>query len=52
MTEPWVLYSGIIVWIGIGLYAVFLAGGQKRLQRKIFQLELLLKGDQKDSSKQ
>ncbi len=43
MTEPWVLYSGIAVWLGIGAYAVFLALGQARLRRKIFQLELLLK---------
>ncbi|MDO4839305.1 MAG: CcmD family protein [Desulfovibrionaceae bacterium] len=43
MTEPWVLYSGIAVWLGIGAYTVFLALGQARLRRKIFQLEQLLK---------
>ncbi len=43
MSEPWVLYSGIAVWLGIGAYTVFLALGQVRLRRKIFQLEQLLK---------
>ncbi len=45
MSEPWVLYSGIAVWLGIGVYSVFLALGQVRLRRKIFQLEQLLKDD-------
>lgn len=43
MSDPWVLYSGIAVWLGIGAYAVFLALGQVRLRRRIFQLEQLLK---------
>ncbi len=43
MSEPWVLYSGIAVWLGIGAYSVFLALGQARLRRKIFQLEHLLR---------
>lgn len=45
MTEPWVLYAGIAVWVGIGAYAAFLAAGQRSLSRRILQLELLLKDD-------
>ncbi|MDO5536020.1 MAG: CcmD family protein [Desulfovibrionaceae bacterium] len=47
MTEPWVLYAGIAVWIGIGAYAAFLAANQRRLSRRIFQLELLVRDDSK-----
>ncbi len=41
MTEPWVLYAGIAVWLGIGVYAAVLAAGQRALRRRVEQLELM-----------
>lgn len=41
MTEQWIMYAGIAVWIGIGLYAAFIAVKQAALTRKIETLELL-----------
>lgn len=48
MTEPWVVYAGIAVWIGLGGYLAFLAAAQRSLARKIAQLETL-KQDSSDS---
>ena len=39
MTEPWVVYAGIAVWLG--RYLAFLAASQRSLARKIAQLESL-----------
>jgi len=41
MTEQWIMYAGIAVWIGIGLYAAFIARKQAVLTKKIETLELL-----------
>ena len=41
MTEQWIMYAGIAVWIGIGLYAAFIAVKQAALTRTIETLELL-----------
>lgn len=41
MTEPWLVYAGIAVWIGLGGYLAFLAASQRSLARKIAQLESL-----------
>ncbi|HAK22806.1 MAG TPA: CcmD family protein [Desulfovibrio sp.] len=41
MTEQWIMYAGIAVWIGIGLYTAFIAVKQAALTRKIETLELL-----------
>lgn len=41
MTEQWIMYAGIAVWISIGLYAAFIAVKQAALTRKIETLELL-----------
>lgn len=41
MTEPWVIYAGIAVWIGLGGYLAVLALSQRSLARKISQLEAL-----------
>jgi len=41
MTEQWIMYAGIAVWIGIGLYAAFIAVKQAALTKKIETLELL-----------
>ncbi len=43
MTEPWVLYAGIAVWLGLGMYAAMLAAGQIGLKRRVEQLELMLR---------
>lgn len=40
MTDPWVLYAGIAVWIGLGAYVAFLAFNQRSVSRRLAQLEL------------
>lgn len=34
MTEQWIMYAGIAVWIGIGLYTAFIAVKQARPHQK------------------
>ena len=41
MTESWIMYAGMVVWAGIGLYAAFLAARQRALSKKISLLEEL-----------
>ena len=41
MTESWIMYAGMAVWAGIGLYAAFLAMRQRALSKKISLLEEL-----------
>ena len=41
MTESWIMYAGMAVWAGIGLYAVFLGARQRALSKKISLLEAL-----------
>lgn len=41
MTEEWVLYAGIAVWIGIGGYVAFLSSIQNKISHKLSQLEIL-----------
>ncbi len=43
MSDPWVLYAGIAVWLGLGAYAVFIALGQHSLKRRVEQLELIIR---------
>jgi CcmD family protein len=39
--EAYLFAANIAVWLGIGLYVAFLAGAQKRLERRIKRLEVL-----------
>ena len=39
MTESWIMYAGMAVWAGIGIYAAFLAARQRALSKKISLLE-------------
>ncbi len=48
MTEPWVVYAGIAVWIGLGGYLTVLALSQRSLARKISQLEALKQDGSED----
>ena len=42
MTDiQWLFFAGIVVWLGIGGYAAFLASAQNRLERRVRQLEML-----------
>ena len=42
MTDvQWLLCASIVVWLGIGGYAAFLASAQSKLERRIRQLEIL-----------
>lgn len=41
MIEPWVLYAGIAVWVGLGGYLAFLALRLKGVARRLSQLECL-----------
>ena len=42
MTDiQWLLCASMAVWLGIGGYAAFLASAQKRLERRVRQLEML-----------
>lgn len=38
----WILYAGIAVWSGLGLYLGFLAVRQARLSRRIRQLAMMM----------
>lgn len=38
----WLLYSGIAVWAGLGLYLCLLARKQQVLSRRIKQMALLM----------
>lgn len=37
--EVYLFAANCAVWIGLGLYVYFLAGGQKRLRKRIKRLE-------------
>ncbi len=39
----YVILSNVVVWLGIGGYLMYLALGQKRLEKKIKQLEAISK---------
>ena len=42
MTEiHWLLCASMVVWLGIGGYAAFLASVQDKLERRVRQLEIL-----------
>ena len=41
MIEPWVLYAGIAVWVGLGGYLAFLALRLKGVAARISQLECM-----------
>lgn len=41
MIEPWVLYAGIAVWVGLGGYLAFLALRLKTVAARLSQLECL-----------
>ena len=41
----WILYAGIAVWSGIGLYLAFLAAKQARLSKRINQLAIMMEDD-------
>lgn len=37
----WLMYANITVWVGLGFYITFIAQAQKKLQRRLQQMELL-----------
>ncbi|UJX40668.1 CcmD family protein [Desulfovibrio sp. JY] len=39
--EVYLFAANIIFWVGIGCYVAFLAGTQKRLERRLKRLEVL-----------
>jgi len=39
--EVYLFAANIIVWVGLGCYVAFLAGTQKRLERRLKRLEVL-----------
>ncbi len=39
--ELYLFAANVIVWVGLGAYVVFLAGSQKRLERRLRRLEVL-----------
>ncbi|EFL51326.1 conserved hypothetical protein [Solidesulfovibrio fructosivorans JJ]] len=39
--EVYLFAANIIVWVGLGCYVAFLAGAQKRLERRLKRLEVL-----------
>lgn len=39
--EVYLFAANVAVWLGIGAYVAFLAGAQKRLQRRVKRLEVL-----------
>ncbi len=39
--ELYLYAANVAVWLGIGAYVAFLAGAQKRLERRINRLEAL-----------
>lgn len=41
----WILYAGIAVWAGLGLYVCLLAARQARLARRIEQMARLMEED-------
>lgn len=41
MNEMWIVYASAAVWIGIGLYATFIACAQRSLARKLARIEEL-----------
>lgn len=41
----WILYAGIAVWSGLGLYLAFLARKQMTLAKRIRQLSRLMEED-------
>lgn len=38
----WILYAGLAVWSGLGLYLAFLGRRQARLSKRIRQLTLMM----------
>ena len=36
----YVLWANIAVWLGMGLFVLLMWGGQKRLERRLNQLEI------------
>lgn len=38
----WILYAGLAVWSGLGLYLAFLARRQARLSKRVRQLALMM----------
>lgn len=41
----WILYAGIAVWLGLGLYLSLLARRQALLARRIRQMALLMEDE-------
>ena len=41
----WIMYAGIAVWAGLGLYICLLARKQARLARRIDQMNRLMEED-------
>lgn len=41
----WIMYAGIAVWAGIGLYLCLLAGRQAALSRRIEQMTRLMEDE-------
>lgn len=35
----WLMYANIAVWLGLGVYLVFIARNQKSLERRLAHLE-------------
>jgi CcmD family protein len=35
----WLIWAGIVIWLGTGLYVVGLAARQRRLERRLSMLE-------------
>jgi CcmD family protein len=40
-TPAFLLAANIVVWLGIGGYVLFLANSQKRLERRLRQMEMV-----------
>lgn len=44
-SHEWIMYAGIAVWFGLGLYIFTLARKQAGLSRRITQMERLMEED-------
>lgn len=42
----WIMYAGIAVWSGLGLYVFFLARRQAELSRRISRMAALMEDEQ------
>lgn len=43
----WILYAGVAVWSGLGLYTAWLAIKQARLSKRIKQLAFMMEDDKR-----